>query len=352
MAGYLERARTEGTPLIDGDTVTFFWEGKEPPDLIADFSDWLDDPLPLQPAGRDAWIYTRQLPLDAYLEYSFLEPATGERLTDPYNPRKIPNGLGDINNYFYMPEARPARWIRRRPGAARGALTRHYLQTDWLVSGVQREVYLYRPPAQGPYPLLVVLDGPDYRRRGKILQTVENLMAQNRIRPIALALVANGGPARWPEYACSEGSLVFLKETVLPFAEQQLDLIDPTAFPGSHGVIGPSMGGLMALFAGLRFPEIFGKIFCQSAAFQLYGYRSVVADLVRCSPVQPLKVWMDAGLFETHLPSNREMAALLAEKGYQLNYHEHPGGHNFTSWRNVLWRGLEYLFPSSERMLS
>jgi len=36
----LERARIEGTPLIDGDMVTFIWYGEKAPKLMADFSDW------------------------------------------------------------------------------------------------------------------------------------------------------------------------------------------------------------------------------------------------------------------------------------------------------------------------
>ncbi len=53
---------------------------------------------------------------------------------------------------------------------------------------------------------------------------------------------------------------------------------------------------------------------------------------------------MDAGHYEWLLDSNRQMYALLKEKKYKVKYHEFSGGHNFTAWRDDIWRGLEALF--------
>ena len=60
----------------------------------------------------------------------------------------------------------------------------------------------------------------------------------------------------------------------------------------------------------------------------------------------PLKIWMDVGTFDFLLDSNRRLHGQLAERGYQVRYREHNGGHNYTSWRNGLDRGLEWLFPA------
>ena len=105
------------------------------------------------------------------------------------------------------------------------------------------------------------------------------------------------------------------------------------------------MGGLMALFAGLRLPGIFGSVLCQSGVFHRAGYGSVVNDLVRWGEVKPLHIWMDAGLFDVSLDSTRRLHALLQDQGYEISYHEHNSGHNYTAWRNHIWRGLEALFP-------
>jgi enterochelin esterase family protein len=53
---------------------------------------------------------------------------------------------------------------------------------------------------------------------------------------------------------------------------------------------------------------------------------------------------MDAGLYDWLLESNQQMHTLLKEKSYKVKYHEFSGGHNFTSWRNDIWRGLEALY--------
>ena len=43
------------------------------------------------------------------------------------------------------------------------------------------------------------------------------------------------------------------------------------------------------------------------------------------------------------LAPNRRFAAVLADRGYQHCYHEHPSGHNWTTWEQGLERGLAWL---------
>ena len=58
------------------------------------------------------------------------------------------------------------------------------------------------------------------------------MILAGKIRPLALALLENGGPARFLEYACSEASLGFLNWVLLPEARQRLNLLDPAETPG------------------------------------------------------------------------------------------------------------------------
>ena len=265
-------------------------------------------------------------------------------MPDPLNPLSCPNGFGDNNHYFYMPGAAPSPLTRRPRRVPKCTLTRYQLATDELLVGRQRSVYLYQPPTDEPCPLVVVFDGQDYVRRGKLIQIVDNLIHQQRIRPIALALIYHGGNARTQEYACNDATLGFLDSAVLPLARKELNLKDVSEVPGGYGVLGASMGGLMALYAGLRMPDIFGKVLSQSGAFRLFGYQMVVVDLVRYFPVQPLNIWMDTGRYEFLLQANRDMHSLLVDRDYQVSYREYPGGHNYTCWRDDIWRGLAYLF--------
>lgn len=341
----LERARVLGTPLIEDDSVTFVWSGKHPPYLMGDFTDWEGgSPVEMTPFGSDVWIFQASFPRDAYLEYIFVQD--GIRLNDPFNPRRVWNGVGQYNHYFYMPAAHSSPLLKPLPPSFRGIVTRHSIPTLKLAVGRQRSIYLYQPPVEQPSPLVLVLDGYDYLRRAHLTHLVDNLIALHRIRPIALAFIGNAGSARLVEYGCSEAFLAFMMRSVLPLAHQHLNLLDPPENPGSYGVIGASMGGLMALYTGLRFPQIFGNILTQSGAFAFPEMDLVVFQLARCAADPLPRVFIQVGKydFSGFLQANQRMYSLLLERGHSTQFHIYSGGHNFTSWRDHIAQGLEFCF--------
>jgi enterochelin esterase family protein len=338
----LARARRDGNPVLENDRAVFVWEGKAPVLLLDDFHGWEEHPVPLERAAPNLWTISLDLKPDTYLEYAFLDPASGQRLPDPLNPRTIWNEFDAYNHYFYMPRGRPTELAVPVKGMGRGAVTRHRVPTQDQAAGSKRTVHLYRPPADGPVPLLVVYDGTDYLRRGRLNFIADTLIASRRVSPFAMALVQNGGAARNLEYSCSDATLAFLQEGVLPLARKELDLLPPGG--GRYGILGASLGGLMALYTGMRMPGIFGRVLSQSGAFFLPDFEFVVADLVRHAPGTGIHVWMDAGRYEWLLDGNRKMARLLRKRGYALTYREFSGGHNYTCWRNDIPHGLEALF--------
>jgi enterochelin esterase family protein len=240
----------------------------------------------------------------------------------------------------------PSPFSMRRADVPIGALTRHRVDTRYLQDYGERDVYLYKPVAKGPYPLLIVYDGPDYLNRGRLATMVDNLIADKRVRPIAMAFLQNGRSRRNVEYLCSDATISWLDHEILPLARQHLRLIDVDADPGAYGVLGASAGGLMAMYTSLRMPEIVGKVFCQSGVFAIEGRDTAVVDLVRHEHAHDINIWMDVGQLEKELlEENRVMSRLLAEKDYNVTYREFSGGHNYTCWRDDLWRGLEEMFP-------
>jgi enterochelin esterase-like enzyme len=348
-----QRARTQGTPLIDGNTATFVWLGSKAPALAADFTDWeRGDTVRMQRTARGVWTYSLELPPGAYIEYAFLEGE--ERLVDPYNPRTTPNGIGDTNHYFYMPPGEPTPLAKPNRSAAHGVITKHVLPTEGLLASSKRAVWFYQPAVDQPVPLVVVWDGKDYLRRVRLPVIVDNLIDQKRIHPVALAMIDNGGPARVVEYACSEASLAFLMVSVFPLAQSQLNLLDYKTHPGAgeprggaYGVLGASMGGLMALFTALHVPEIFGKALCQSGAYEFWGPNDLVFGLARQANPKDFRLWLNVGLydFRSLMKADRHMQTLLTEHGFTFEHRQYPAGHNYPAWRDEVWRGLEYLFP-------
>ncbi|MGD0707083.1 MAG: alpha/beta hydrolase-fold protein [Anaerolineaceae bacterium] len=340
------RARQEGTPLIEDRRVTFLWLGAKAPELMGDFSDWeAGQRIKLDKLEPGVWGYTLDLPNDAYIEYSFID---GNRhVLDPLNRRRrTPNGIGHTNNFFYMPKGAKTPLARRNPAISHGTVTRRTIVPQFLLDDAPaRPVYLYQPPVKVPVPLLVVWDGWDYFHRAALVTITDNLIAQQRIRPVALAMVQNGDRARNVEYDCSEATLAFLHEQILPVARQELNLVDVARHPGAYGVMGASMGGLMAMYTALRLPHIFGHVLSQSGAFLPEDEpESLLKTLFHRKNKLPLSIWMDVGRFDFLLQQNRSFNIFLEKLQYAHGYHEYAGGHNCPAWRDDVWRGLEYLF--------
>ena len=348
------RAKESGNPIIDGSEVNFFWEGRTAPLLVGDFNNWdSESALPfkriasrLQPATtKAAWFCTLALPRDAYMEYTFYDVTTQTNFLDPLNGKSVNNGFGGRNNYFHMPNFIPAPFTMRRADVTPGALTRHRVETGLLRDDYERTVYLYRPSAKGPVPLLIVYDGQDYLQRGKLAVIVDNLIADGRITPIAMAFLPHGGRWRSVEYTLSDATLNWVEQIILPLANEKLNLIDVKKHPGAYGVLGASAGGAMSLYTGLRMPDIFGKVLTQSAVSVLDGRELANVDLINHKHAQELQIWMDVGTMESLTEDNRIMSARINANGYNLTYREYTGGHNYTSWRDDVWRGLEVMFP-------
>lgn len=345
MHPYLETLQSAMAPLIQGEQVTFIWQGESAPALITDLYDWENNPVSMERIDDEIWIYTLHLSRQAYLEYAYMHPESGERLPDPFNSRRVSNGIGKINNYFYMPEAHPNPLTNRMPGVPRGLVSRHSVPTFETAVGKERAVYLYQPPVETPCPLIVVYDGQDFVKRGRIPVILDNLIAMKRIQPVALAMVAHGGKARSLEYACNDMTLGFLAYAILPLAQQELNLVDIGQSPGAFGILGASMSGMMALYSAWRMPEIFGSVASLSGAFAIPEHSFVINDLIRYAPIPQLRVWLGVGKYEWLVEANRSMHTLLDARNMKHHYLEFYGGHNYTSWRDHIWRGFEYLFP-------
>ena len=339
----LARAQIEGHPLIDGNQVTFLWQGDSAPHLIDDLHSWDDSPQPLRRISPRLYACSFDLAQDAYLEYAFVDPKTKSRLPDPLNKKRFWNGINAYNHFFYMPEASPSPWTIRQRDIPRGQLTVHTIDTWMMKFPGTRRIKLYHPPTKERVPLLIVYDGPDYLSRGRLPVIVDNLIADKRIRPIAMAFLPNGGPRRGVEYACSDATLAWIEHEVLPLAKRELKLLDIKKHPGAFGVLGASFGGLMSVYTGLRLPDIFGRVLSQSAVFEMDGRDFVAVDLIRHAPARP-QIYIDCGRIDFLLKDNHRMLPFLRERNFNVTYHEHGGAHNYTSWRDNIHRGLEVMF--------
>jgi enterochelin esterase family protein len=349
----IQRALKSGNPVVDTDQATFIWVGESAPYLTSDLNNWDDKPKRFKRVSprlipdstESIWYCTLTIPRDAYVEYAFYDPVTQKKFLDPLNKKSVDNGIKERNNFFYMPETMPSPFPMRRADVTPGTLSKPSVETGWLRDDYERTVYLYRPPVKEPTPLLVVYDGQDYMQRAKLNTIVDNLIADGRIQPIAMAFLPHGGRWRNIEYACSDGTILWLDQIILPLAREKLNLLDIDDHPGAYGVLGASLSGTMSMYTGLRMPDVFGKVLSQAGAYTIESRDFAVVDLARQGQAHNVNIWMDIGRLDFLLEDNRRMHELLQEKNYKVSCREFSGGHNYTSWRNDIWRGLEVMFP-------
>lgn len=353
MPTLLERAQKHGNPVIENGEAVFVWQGKKAPILSGDFNGWQHNrPLPMTEVEPGVWTARLPLPPDAYMEYAFfVTPDEDGRYRDPLSRHRKSNGIGKSNQWFAMPDWKPAPETKRRKGVLAGRITHEVLKNQYgFFAGKERVIHLYQPPTGKAVPLLVVWDGPDYLKRAYLATIVDNLIAQGRIQPIAMIMPDNGGKvgARVVEYHTSEATVAFIEAQLLPLARERMNLLDEGEHPGVHGVLGASMGGLMALTTGWMLPQVFGRVISQSGAFIPWTRRGrpVIFDLIEGAPAPPLRVWQDCGTFDSLLDGNRQLRDLLTSKGYDLTYREYNAGHNYTAWANSVVGALETMFPA------
>ncbi|MFD8468645.1 enterochelin esterase [Streptomyces cyaneofuscatus] len=394
-AFWAEAART-GTPLVEelDDTpghraVTFLWRGHRATRRVLLMAPGITDPERLADSllhhlpGTDVWYLGHRLRADHRGSYRMVadisagpapaDPALLQRRllalrahggADPLNPARIPVRWRDAqDSVFALPDAPPQPWAARRPDVARGGVERHAVAAGVL--GAVRDVWVYLPPDAVPYrpayepgeqgrlPLLVLCDGDMWFDRLGLQDTLDALIADGVLPPLAvLAPDAVGTATRRLELGGREGYVSFLADEVVPWASARWPL---TARPDRTVVAGQGLGGMTALYAGLTRPERFGAVVAQSPSLwwrpglepgavapDAVGtpWLATLAAGLRDGPpggVRGAAVHFDVGLHEGALAEHTEaLQAVLRARGHRVTRNLHNGGHDYACWRGFL----------------
>jgi predicted alpha/beta superfamily hydrolase len=122
---------------------------------------------------------------------------------------------------------------------------------------------------------------------------------------------------------------------------------------GDTGVGGSSLGALVSLMTGLRYPRVFGKLALMSPSVW-WDEHSILSLIEAWTPDRPPRVWLDTGTAEGNNPAKAVadahlMRDALIAQGCALRYEEALGHqHNEWAWSARFGAVLEYLFPSSQ----
>jgi enterochelin esterase-like enzyme len=244
-----------------------------------------------------------------------------ELVTDPANPLAAPGPFGD-KSVLELPGYRPPVWLDEEAEA--GAVEPFAVRSRLLHADVEGRIWTSAgAETEGPLPLLVVHDGPEYAEFSGLTRMLDAAVAQLELPPMRAALLQ---PVRRNELV-----------PALPPATSRVGM-------------GASLGGLAMLHAHRVHPELFTGLFLQSGSFfrrELDGYERDFARFERIARFvggvrrarewrHPIPVTMTCGLGEENLGNNRAMRASLAGLGYPVDLVEHRDAHNWVSWRDVL----------------
>jgi len=139
-----------------------------------------------------------------------------------------------------------------------------------------------------------------------------------------------------------------LVQEIKPFIDRRYRTLRSAS---NTGLGGSSLGGLLTLHLGLRFPTVFNRLAVLSPSVW-WNDRAIVKDVEALTAKPPLRIWLDSGTGEGAEVARdaRMLRDALVRKGWvegqDLTYLEaEGGGHNEQSWATRVEGVLRFLFP-------
>lgn len=301
--------------------------------LAGDMNGWSASAQPLEKLpGTDLHALEIDVVDGARLDYKLVVSGT-EWTLDPWNPRTMPGGYGP-NSELRTPAYVPPAEVEPGPKTTRGSWTE--LRVESRALGGSRSAFVWSAAlagAGGPFPVLYLLDGTDYRDFAKAHVVAGNLVGAGHLPPLLLVLVPPLD--RRKEYERSEAFERFLVTELVPAVEARW----PTRKdPAGRGVMGVSLGAFAALSVTARHPGVFGRCGAQSTGNAVEAsFDALLADLARLR-AGAARFHVDVGTFESNLHGadllavSRRLRPTLSRR-QPLQYREVPEGHSWGSWR-------------------
>ncbi|MEP6992618.1 MAG: alpha/beta hydrolase-fold protein [bacterium] len=240
-----------------------------------------------------------------------------------------------------------------------------------------RTVIVYLPPQYDAectdrYPVLYLHDGQNVFDRAtsfgeewRVDESAQQLILAGEIEPLIVVGIYNTGEHRLDEYtptpesgdgrgghADAYGRM--LVEELQPFIDRTYNTLPGAA---NTALGGSSLGGLLTMHLGIRYPTVFGRLAVLSPSVW-WDDRVILREVAALPGKLSLRIWLDAGTAEgvDTLVNARALRDLLVAKGWtigdDLAYLEAEGGeHNEQSWSARVERVLRYLFPPTARRI-
>ena len=219
------------------------------------------------------------------------------------------------------------------------------------------------------YPVLYMHDGqnlfdPDTAfqkgQHWRVGETAGELITAGVIEPLIVVGIHNTGTTRIEEYTPTAdarlgGGLAdeygrLIVEELKPFIDNTYRTLSETSHTGLGG---SSLGGLVTLHLGYKYPHVFGRLAVLSPSVW-WDRRAILRTVRSTRPRPPLKIWVDMGTAEGRrgLDDARLLKAALVGAGFlegrDLHYAEYEGAtHSEDAWATRVGPMLEWLYPAA-----
>lgn len=246
-------------------------------------------------------------------------------------------------------------------------------RSRWLPS--RRDIIVYLPQAyqnepERQFPVFYLHDGQNLfdgrtsyatDHTWRATETADALTAAGTMEPVILVGVANTGLKRITEYTPTCDARLgggagdrygrLLVEELKPLIDQTFRTLSGREHTGMGG---SSLGGLISLALGLKYPEVFGRLAVMSPSVW-WNQRSIlnIVSEFRPSDSRPRpRIWLDMGTAEglRHLRDTDLLHRRLRLRGWKdgvdLQYLRVEGAqHNEDAWAARFDEVLTFLFP-------
>jgi predicted alpha/beta superfamily hydrolase len=238
-----------------------------------------------------------------------------------------------------------------------------------------RTLVVFVPPGyernlQKRYPVLYMHDGQNLfdpttafgGNEWRLDDTAEELIEHGAIEPLIIVGIYNTGEQRIHEYTPTADPKLgggkadlygrMLVEEVKPFIEKTYRAVQGAE---NTGLGGSSLGGLVTLHLGLKYPDVFGKLAVLSPSVW-WDNKVILREIEQLPAKPPLKIWLDMGTAEggMSLEDTEMLRDAMRAKGWSvgndLAYSEIEGAtHSEKSWAERVGPFLQFLFPAGPR---
>ncbi len=238
-----------------------------------------------------------------------------------------------------------------------------------------RDVLVYLPPdyedAARRFPVLYLNDGQNLFDATTAFngvewgvdETAQRLILSGRIEPLIIVGIYNTGADRIDEYTPTVDSRQkrggkanlygrFLTEELKPFIDHRYRTLTGPEFTGLGG---SSLGGLLTLYLGLKYPNVFSRLMAMSpSVWWDHWWILKFVQQLRAKPTT--RIWLDIGTKEGKFTPGvvRQLRDLLLLRGWRLDadlkFMEIRGGqHTEAAWAKRVEPALRFLFPKQRR---